>query len=148
MDTWRIHQPLWKQDKVSWTDKFIAKNPATASYEERMARYTKNAAEIWRTAGNVDCGFVRIRTQPLAAAVRDEALGWVKALRDGMQALDLQTLQVGLPCLHAPEQRCVWPSAHQSLAWQVPCQPTWTPLKKLHAAVYGASSACLEQPNR
>ncbi|KAK9868729.1 hypothetical protein WJX84_008574 [Apatococcus fuscideae] len=93
MDTWRIHQPLWKQDKVSWTDKFIAKNPATASYEERMARYTKNAAEIWRTAGNVDCGFVRIRTQPLAAAVRDEALGWVKALRDGMQALDLQTLQ-------------------------------------------------------
>ena len=94
MDTWRVHQPLWKQDKLSWTDKFIAKSPPTSAYEERMARYTKNAAEIWRTAGNVDCSFVRIRTQTLAAAVRDEALGWVKALRDGMQALDLQTLQV------------------------------------------------------
>ncbi len=94
MDAWRVHQPLWKQDKVSWTDKFIAKNPSTSAYEERMARYTKNAADIWRTAGNVNCSFVRVCTQALAAAVRDEALGWVKALRDGMQALDLQTLQV------------------------------------------------------
>ena len=102
MEAWRIHQPLWKQDKVSWTDKFIAKNPPTSAYEERMARYSKNAAEIWVTAGNVDCSFVRVRTRTLAAAVRDEALGWVKALRDGMQAADLATLQVswliGCPC--------------------------------------------------
>jgi hypothetical protein len=41
-----------------------------------------------------DLEFIRVSCRPLAAAVRDEALGWVKALRDVMRELDSQLLEV------------------------------------------------------
>ncbi len=47
-------------------------------------------------SNDFDLEFVRIGCRGLAAAVRDEALGWVRALREVMGELDAQSMQVML----------------------------------------------------
>ena len=61
-------------------------------------------------SNDFDLEFVRIACRGLAAAVRDEALGWVRALRDVMGELDAQTMQVMLMrAFNAP--------MHSSVGW-------------------------------
>ena len=40
-DSWRRHQSLWKTDKNSVLDKFKAKEPSCAAFEEKLSKYTK-----------------------------------------------------------------------------------------------------------
>lgn len=152
-------------------EKFKAKHPSNADFEEKLAKYAKLADDVWRQVSpyqsatescfklrpsslhtvlakdfnlpnaelllcnkhfacnafavqakeaystpfplqqcimpvlilhcmlqstSFDLEFVHINCQSLAASVRDEALGWVQALSQCMQELDLQTLQVSL----------------------------------------------------
>ena len=61
-------------------------------------------------SNDFDLEFVRIGCRGLAAAVRDEALGWVRALREVMGELDAQTMQVMVPSAsNAP--------MHSSVGW-------------------------------
>ena len=61
-------------------------------------------------SSDFDLEFVRIGCRGLAAAVRDEALGWVRALREVMGELDAQTMQVMVPsAFNAP--------MHSSVGW-------------------------------
>lgn len=71
-----------------------AKNPSNASFEEKLAKYSKLAGEVWSQAADFDLDFVLVSARSLAGSVRDEALAWVKALRDVMRDIDLQTFQV------------------------------------------------------
>lgn len=40
-DSWRRHQTLWKTDKGSVLDKFKARDPPAAAFEEKLSKYTK-----------------------------------------------------------------------------------------------------------
>jgi len=39
--SWQRHHSLWKTDKNSVLDKFKAKEPSCAMFEERLAKYSK-----------------------------------------------------------------------------------------------------------
>ena len=49
MEGWKRHQFLWKQDKVSILDKFVAKVPTVEEFEEKLSKYTKMSEDIWAT---------------------------------------------------------------------------------------------------
>lgn len=40
-ESWRRHQSLWKTDKNSVLDKFKARDPSTAQFEEKLSKYSK-----------------------------------------------------------------------------------------------------------
>lgn len=40
-ESWRRHQSLWKTDKGSVLDKFKAKDPSNAAFEEKLSKYSK-----------------------------------------------------------------------------------------------------------
>lgn len=92
MDSWRRHQNLWKLDKHAILEKFKVKDPAHSSFEEKLAKYSKLARDIWSQAKDFDQGFIRVSCHALAASVREEALAWVKALYTCMRELDLETI--------------------------------------------------------
>ncbi|KAK9825454.1 hypothetical protein WJX81_002895 [Elliptochloris bilobata] len=108
---WKVHQPLWKLDKGTMLDKFKARNPAHAAWEERMARYARIAREVLAQGADFNVAYVRVCAAPLAGAVRKEALAWVAAVSAAMQkgdCLQLQAIQSHIARLdkglrHTPE---------------------------------------------
>ncbi|GBG66225.1 hypothetical protein CBR_g57828 [Chara braunii] len=93
IENWRKHQHLWKQDKTTILDKFAAKNPSCAEFEDRLSKYAKVASDIWALPKDKDVEFLRISSHQLAAAVRDEARGWVNAIGASMALLDAQRVK-------------------------------------------------------
>ncbi len=41
IEGWRRHSQLWKTDKAAVLDKFKAREPSCAEFEEKLAKYTK-----------------------------------------------------------------------------------------------------------
>lgn len=40
-ESWRRHQALWKTDKNSVLDKFKARDPSAAQFEDKLSKYAK-----------------------------------------------------------------------------------------------------------
>ena len=49
IESWRRHQSLWKTDKASVLDKFRAKEPSCAAYEEKLSKYRKVSSTLLRS---------------------------------------------------------------------------------------------------
>lgn len=47
IEGWKKHSSLWKVDKTGVLDKFAAKNPSNAQFEEKLAKYSKMSEEMW-----------------------------------------------------------------------------------------------------
>ena len=47
IESWKKHSSLWKVDKNGVLDKFAAKNPTNAQFEEKLAKYYKMSEEMW-----------------------------------------------------------------------------------------------------
>jgi len=88
VESWRKHQTLWKQEKSAILEKFVAKGPSCAEFEEKLSKYTRTANDIWDSPKDKDVDFIRISSHSLVASVRDEALGWVVAIGGVMNDLD------------------------------------------------------------
>ncbi|GMH41526.1 hypothetical protein BSKO_09436 [Bryopsis sp. KO-2023] len=93
VESWRRHQSLWKTEKTAVLEKFKARDPTNAQFEEKLAKYTKASHEIFSQAKEFDLDFIRISCHSLAASVRNEALGWVKATCNAMRDVDVLRLQ-------------------------------------------------------
>ncbi|KAL6757976.1 dynein heavy chain, N-terminal region 1-domain-containing protein, partial [Haematococcus lacustris] len=91
IESWRRHQSLWKTDKSSVLDKFKASDPPCAAFEEKLAKYTKMAHDISSQAKDYDQDFIRVSCSSLAISVKEEALGWVRAIAQAMRELDTLT---------------------------------------------------------
>ncbi|MEW5308429.1 MAG: hypothetical protein WDW38_000392 [Sanguina aurantia] len=91
-ESWRRHSALWKTDKGSVLDKFKAKEPAGGAFEEKLAKYTKMAADFSVQAKDFDQDFIRVSSHALNASVVEESHGWVRALSQAMRELDTATL--------------------------------------------------------
>ena len=50
IESWKQRSSLWKVDKNGVLDKFAAKNPTNAQFEEKLAKYHKMAEEMWAQA--------------------------------------------------------------------------------------------------
>lgn len=48
VESWKRHQALWKTEKASVMEKFKAKHPTNADFEEKLAKYAKLADDVWR----------------------------------------------------------------------------------------------------
>eukprot|EP00899_Mesostigma_viride_P018540 jgi/Mesvir1/26688/Mv20468-RA.1 len=92
IDHWRKYQHLWKQDRNAILDKFASRGPSCAEFEDKLSKYSRLATEVWEAAKDKEIDFIRVSTHALAAAVRDEALGWVQAIGRVMTELDKRTL--------------------------------------------------------
>lgn len=154
IDSWRRHQNLWKTDKSSVLDKFKAREPECAAFEEKLSKYTKvgqrmrawdgkkgrrmfvglddswmwqaaregsrrtppgseannlvaeaqadslplalwppqMAADISAQAKDYKQDFVCVSCEALASSVKEEALGWVRAIAQSMRELDQASL--------------------------------------------------------
>ncbi|KXZ49756.1 DHC2 protein [Gonium pectorale] len=90
-ESWRRHQSLWKTDKSSVLDKFKARDPPAAQFEEKLSKYAKMAVEISAQANDFDQDFIRVSCHALASSVCDEALSWVRAIAQTMRELDATT---------------------------------------------------------
>eukprot|EP00803_Ostreobium_quekettii_P011338 evm.model.scf_1312.1 EVM.evm.TU.scf_1312.1 scf_1312:839-40608(+) len=93
VESWKRHQSLWKTEKTSVLEKFKARDPTNAQFEEKLAKYSKLARDIFSQPKEFDLDFIRISCHSLAASVRDEALGWVRATSNAMRDVDLIRLQ-------------------------------------------------------
>ncbi|GLI59150.1 hypothetical protein VaNZ11_000978 [Volvox africanus] len=90
-ESWRRHQSLWKTDKSSVLDKFKARDPSAAQFEDKLSKYAKMAVEISAQAKDFDQDFIRVSCHALASSVCDEAQGWVRAIAQTMRELDAIT---------------------------------------------------------
>jgi len=90
-DCWRRHQALWKTDRSSILDKFKAKDPNCAAFEDKLNKYSKMSAEIALRGRDFDVDFIRITCQALTSSVSDEARIWVRAITQTMREIDAVT---------------------------------------------------------
>nr|Q9SMH3.1 RecName: Full=Dynein-1-alpha heavy chain, flagellar inner arm I1 complex; AltName: Full=1-alpha DHC; AltName: Full=Dynein-1, subspecies f [Chlamydomonas reinhardtii]CAB56598.1 1-alpha dynein heavy chain [Chlamydomonas reinhardtii] len=90
-ESWRRHQALWKTDKNSVLDKFKARDPSAAQFEDKLSKYAKMATEISAQAKDFDQDFIRVSCHALASSVCDEAQAWVRAIAQTMRELDAVT---------------------------------------------------------
>ncbi len=72
-----------------------AKLPGCEVWEQRMAHYAKIVEELGTLQPSVALGYVRVSVGTLASAIREEALGWLRALCERMRATDMANLEVG-----------------------------------------------------
>ena len=47
IESWKKHSSLWKVDKNGVLDKFAAKSPTNAQFEEKLSKYYKMSEEMW-----------------------------------------------------------------------------------------------------
>lgn len=92
IDSWRRHQALWKSDKANVLEKFKQNEPPCSAFEERLAKYSKMAADIGAQPKDHDQDFIRVSCEALSASVQEEAQGWVRAIAQAMRELDQLTL--------------------------------------------------------
>ena len=90
---WKRYSHLWKQDKQSTLDKFVAKQPDCMSFDDKLSRYMRIAQEIKDLPSFTDVDFFTVSTSSLAAQVASEALGWVVAVGVAMNTLDTDTVK-------------------------------------------------------
>jgi hypothetical protein len=64
-------------------------------WEQRIAHYARIAEELGELQSSMDLGFVHINVGSLAAAIREEALAWLRVLCERMRSKDMSTLEVG-----------------------------------------------------
>lgn len=72
-----------------------AKLPGCEVWEQRMAHYAKIAEELDALPASLDMGFIRVSVGPLASAVKEEALKWLRAMWECMRSTDMAVLEVG-----------------------------------------------------
>uniref|UniRef100_A0A673VC35 Dynein axonemal heavy chain 10 n=1 Tax=Suricata suricatta TaxID=37032 RepID=A0A673VC35_SURSU len=80
LQKWKRYRPLWKLDKAIVLEKFAAKKPPCASYDEKLQFYSRIAREALRRPLTKDQHCVRLQLAPLATAVRESARSWVASL--------------------------------------------------------------------
>ena len=53
LEGWKQHKPLWQESKATVLEKFAARCPDTAGWEQQMRQYSALAAEltaqVWRS---------------------------------------------------------------------------------------------------
>lgn len=47
LESWKRHQSLWKTEKSSVLEKFKARDPTNAQFEEKLAKYSKVGTRGW-----------------------------------------------------------------------------------------------------
>eukprot|EP00898_Chlorokybus_atmophyticus_P006649 jgi/Chlat1/6986/Chrsp56S00523 len=95
IENWRKYHHLWKQEKNVILERFAAKNPSCAEFEDKLSKYTKVANDVWDQPKDKTVDFVMVSAHQLAASVRGEALNWVQAIGKVMNDVDRKLL-VGL----------------------------------------------------
>jgi len=85
LQRWRRYRPLWKLDRAITVQKFAAKHPTCAQFDEKLQFYFKLASELMESGGSKDLSFIRINVQPLVEVVQGSALSWVLSLGAAMR---------------------------------------------------------------
>uniref|UniRef100_A0A803TD88 Dynein axonemal heavy chain 10 n=1 Tax=Anolis carolinensis TaxID=28377 RepID=A0A803TD88_ANOCA len=80
LNRWKRYRPLWKLDKAIVMEKFAAKKPACAVFDEKLQFYTKVAVEVMQQPMVKDEKCVRLALAPLAITLQENAKGWVSSL--------------------------------------------------------------------
>ncbi|XP_060639849.2 dynein axonemal heavy chain 10-like [Anolis sagrei] len=80
LNRWKRYRPLWKLDKAIVMEKFAAKKPACAVFDEKLQFYTKVAVEVMQQPMVKDEKCVRLALAPLAFTLQENAKGWVSSL--------------------------------------------------------------------
>ncbi|WIA10356.1 hypothetical protein OEZ85_010548 [Tetradesmus obliquus] len=92
VEGWRKYSDIWKSDRAQVLDKFKAKAPALSAFEERFARFQKQANLFWGLAHDVDVGCVSVCNSAVALAVHEECCSWTRALAAAMRELDVAAM--------------------------------------------------------
>uniref|UniRef100_A0A383W4S5 Dynein-1, subspecies f n=1 Tax=Tetradesmus obliquus TaxID=3088 RepID=A0A383W4S5_TETOB len=92
VEGWLKYSDIWKSDRAQVLDKFKAKAPALSAFEERFARFQKQANLFWGLAHDVDVGCVSVCNSALALAVHEECCSWTRALAAAMRELDVAAM--------------------------------------------------------
>ncbi|KAJ3349859.1 Dynein heavy chain 10, axonemal [Entophlyctis luteolus] len=92
LDSWRKYRPLWKVDKVVTLEKFAIKKPSVVMYDDKITFYSKLAKDVDGQPNVRDVDFMRIVSNPLKAAIHNEAAAWVFAIGKHLNALAFEGL--------------------------------------------------------
>ncbi|XP_045152663.1 dynein axonemal heavy chain 10 [Echinops telfairi] len=80
LQKWKRYRPLWKLDKAIVMEKFAARKPPCAAYDEKLQFYSKIASEVMRHPLVKDEHCIRLQLGLLAQTVQENAKSWVVSL--------------------------------------------------------------------
>ena len=83
---WKQHDKLWKLNKTTVLEKFVATDPTCVEYDQKLFRYHKEQREFAARPPHNDVDFVRVICAPVVKAMEQQARAWVEAI--GVQLLD------------------------------------------------------------
>ena len=100
---------LWNAKKLAAIERLRQRQPSTSLYDKHLDKYTSLAESVAAMPTVKDCQFVRIDCAPLIAAIRSQALMWVRqygAILHEKASSDLHhvqaTIQNFMSQLHSP----------------------------------------------
>eukprot|EP00210_Caulerpa_lentillifera_P005286 g5050.t1 len=93
VESWRRHQSLWKTERTGVIEKFKLKNPTTAEFLERLAKYHKMECNLIAQGKPQSAEFLTIDSHGIAFAASKASREWIKATVDAMKELDDPKLQ-------------------------------------------------------
>ncbi|XP_076854099.1 dynein axonemal heavy chain 10 [Brachyhypopomus gauderio] len=108
LNRWKRYRPLWKLDKVIVMEKFAAKKPSCAMYDEKLQFYSLIGQEVARQQMVKDEHMIRLILDPLARTVQENAQAWLTSLGRLLNTSareDLHALQSELQQLSADLKR-------------------------------------------
>ncbi|XP_066511362.1 dynein axonemal heavy chain 10-like isoform X1 [Hoplias malabaricus] len=80
LNRWKRYRQLWKLDRAIMMEKFAAKWPSCARYDEKLQFYSQVRKEVALQPLVKDEHIIRLNLEPLARTVQEKAQAWVLSL--------------------------------------------------------------------
>lgn len=79
-DGWKQYAPVWRADRQGLLARLAVQRLPSATLEAKACLYRQLGEEVAAAGGEVDIGFLRLASAPLAGAICAEAQLWADAL--------------------------------------------------------------------
>ena len=89
----RRYQHLWKMDKPTVIEKFIASNPDCTAFDAFLYKYSKIEADVGSEPESQACEFILVSSASLTQSLQEQAGQWVEAIGKAAAEKDMETLQ-------------------------------------------------------
>ncbi|XP_057687718.1 dynein axonemal heavy chain 10-like isoform X2 [Corythoichthys intestinalis] len=80
LNHWKQYKPLWERDKATVCEKFAAKDPTCAMYDQRLQFYAHITQKVTLEPLFVNVNIVQLNLEPLCHTVQEMAESWISSL--------------------------------------------------------------------
>ncbi|KAM9822155.1 dynein axonemal heavy chain 10-like isoform 2-T2 [Syngnathus typhle] len=80
LNHWKHYQVLWERDKATVCERFAAKNPSSAMYDQRLQFYAQICEKVVLEPLFTNIHIVQLNLEPLCRTVQEMAESWINSL--------------------------------------------------------------------